>query len=97
MDTSRFSKIKTLHDIKLEKAKLRYELLVAENRLMENFQAIEDMATFSSVFSRIAYGFEIAQNVYARVMDISDRFSSWRRKRKKKKRKDDDYDESDMD
>ena len=88
------SKIKTLHDIKLEKAKLRYELLVAENRLMENFQAIEDMATFSSVFSRIAYGFEIAQKVYSRIMDVSSRFSSWRRKRKKKKNKNND---SDMD
>jgi hypothetical protein len=85
MDSRRFTKIKTLNDIKLEKARLRYELLTIENRLTENLQSIESMASVSSVFSRISYGFEVANNVYQRISDLIAKFRSWRKKKKKKK------------
>lgn len=87
MNRRRLNKIKTLSDIKLEKAKLRYDLLVAENKLSETFETIEAMATFPSFFSRISDGFEIAQTVYIRISRIIERINSWRSKRKKKKRK----------
>ncbi|TVQ08362.1 MAG: hypothetical protein EA361_16685 [Bacteroidetes bacterium] len=87
MDTRRFNKLSSFNDIKLEKERLRYEMLLAENRLMENFHSIENLFTIPSLFSRITYGFEVAQNVYKRIRDLTERFSSWRKKKKNKKRK----------
>ncbi len=95
MDTRRFNKIRTLNDIKLEKERLRYEILIAENRLMENFQSVEDLFSIPSFFSRVTYGFEVAHNVYKRVRDLMEKFGSWRRKKKKKRNKNNEeyYDE----
>lgn len=87
MDKRRFGKLRTLNDIKLEKERLRYEMLIAENRLMENFHSVDKLITLPSVFSRIAYGFEVAQTVYYRFRDVIDKFSSWKKKKKNKKRK----------
>jgi len=86
MDDRRFTKIKTLNDIKLEKARLRYDLLTLENKLTENLKSFESMASVSSFFSRIGYGFEIASTIYQRISDLISRFRSWRKKKKKKKK-----------
>ncbi len=87
MEQRRFSKFRTLNDIKLEKERLRYEMLIAENRLMENFHSINKLITLTPLFSRITYGFQVAQTVYHRFRDIIDKFSSWKKKKKNKKRK----------
>ncbi len=85
MDSNRFNKIKTLNDLKLEKARLRYEVLVAEGRMMENFQSIESLFTLPSILSRIKFGFEVAYNVYEKIRDFSGHFGFWRKKKKRKK------------
>jgi hypothetical protein len=90
MDTRRFNNIKTLNDIKLEKARLRYELLVIENRLNENIQSLKNLASVTSAFSRIGYGFQMAQNAYGRIHTLVSKFRSWRKKKKKKKNESDD-------
>ncbi len=84
MDTRRFNKIKTLNDLKLEKARLRYEVLVSENRMMENFQAIEDLFTLPSLISRIKFGFQVAHNVYKKIRKFSGKFGFGSKKKKRK-------------
>ncbi len=88
MTNSRFKKIKSLNDLKLEKARLRYELLVIENNLNENFKAVEDMASYSALISRITYGFEVGQRVYKKIHQLISWFGSRRKSKKKKKEKD---------
>jgi hypothetical protein len=83
MDTRHFSKIRTLKDIKIEKAKIRYEMLLAENKLMESFGAIQQAFTITTIFSRITQGFHVALNVYHNVRKFMDKI--FRRKKRKKK------------
>lgn len=82
MYLQKFSKIKSLQDIKLEKARLRYEMLVAENRLMENINAIERSFSISSFFSKFTYGFRTAVSVYEKIQKIAGKFSFGRKKKK---------------
>jgi len=84
MDTSRFKKIKTLNDLKLEKARLRYELIVIENNLNENFKAVEDMASYSALISKVTYGFEVGQRIYKKIHQLFSWIGSKRKGRKKK-------------
>jgi hypothetical protein len=67
IDTTRFKNIKTLQDIKLEKARLRYDLLLAENALSENIYAIQQAFSYVSLFSRIADGYAYAQRVVSKI------------------------------
>lgn len=89
MDTSRFKRIKTLKDLKLEKARLRYELLVIENNLSQNFKAVEDMASYSALFSKITYGYEVGQRIYKKFHQLFSWLGSKRKRRKKKNNKED--------
>lgn len=61
IDTHRYRKIKTFQDIRLEKARLRYEALVAENAMMEGFRSLERVFTIFSMARRVSdyvgYGF----------------------------------------
>ncbi len=86
MDQNRFRNIKTLQDIKLEKAKIRYEMLVAENRISENIAGFQELSSLSSFFSRFKYGFRIAQMVFEKFNTYSDKLMFWRKKKKKHKK-----------
>ncbi len=54
INSSRYRKIKTLQDIRVEKARLRYEALVAENAMMEGFRSVERAFTMFSMVRRVS-------------------------------------------
>ncbi|MDX9940610.1 MAG: hypothetical protein RBS53_00165 [Bacteroidales bacterium] len=78
MDTTRFKKIKTLNDIKLEKERLRYEMLAAEHSLHDSLEGIQQTFTMNGLVSRVSTGFLFAQDVYNRFGNI---ISFFRRKK----------------
>jgi hypothetical protein len=84
MDTRRFNKIKTLSDIKLEKARLRYELLILETELNENLSLLRSISTYTSIFARVGYGYTIGKKIYQVIHSLFSKVVSWRKKKKKK-------------
>lgn len=80
MDTSRLKKIRSFNDIKLEKARLRYDMLLVENSLHENLEGVQRLVTMGAFASRITTGVHFAQNVYQRFAG----FLSWFRRKKTK-------------
>ena len=46
--------IRSMKDIRAEKARLRYEALIAETKMMESFRAVERMFTFFSGVRRVS-------------------------------------------
>ncbi|MBW6498361.1 MAG: hypothetical protein K0B09_08245 [Bacteroidales bacterium] len=78
MDTSRFKNIRTFNDIKLEKARLRYDMLLAENSLQENLEGVQRLVTIGAFTSRITNGVHFVQDVYQRFSGII----SWFRRKK---------------
>jgi len=80
MDTSRFKNIKSFNDIKLEKARLRYDMLVAENSLQENLEGVQRLVTMGAIASRVSTGVHFVQDVFQKVSGL---FSWFRRKKSK--------------
>jgi hypothetical protein len=78
MNQSRFKNIRTFNEIKLEKARLRYEMLVAENRLHENLEGVQRIVTMGAFASRISTGVHFVQDVYQRFSGLI----SWFRRKK---------------
>lgn len=80
MDHKQFRHIRNFQDIKLEKARLRYDMLLAENRIMANLNAIQGFVTLAAFFTRFSQGFSVARSVFSR---FSQAFSWVFRKKKK--------------
>jgi hypothetical protein len=91
MNTRRFTRIKTLKDIKLEKARLRYEILIAENALLETMMALQRVVTISTVFSKLGSSFGFAKNVYSGVHNVISKIMFWRKGKSAKDTDHDDY------
>lgn len=70
IDSKRFREIKTLQDIRLEKAKLRYEMLVAENRLIDSLGAVQGLFTASQLLARANEVYAYMQRAYAGVQHV---------------------------
>ena len=64
VNTKRFKRIRTLHDIEMEKARLKYELLLAENRLMEDIDVVRGFFTQSSLFSKASEAISYISSFY---------------------------------
>jgi hypothetical protein len=79
MSSQRFKNIRTLQDIKLEKAKIRYEMLIAENRLMDSFNAVEKLVTIVSFFRRFAAGFAYAQHFISNFHKYLEKLMFWKK------------------
>lgn len=79
IDNKRFREMKTLQDIKLEKAKIRYEMLVVENRLIDSLNSFQGLFTASQLLSRANETYAYIQRVYSGVQ----RFVGWVFRRKK--------------
>lgn len=79
MSSQNFKNIRTLQDIKLEKAKIKYEMLIAENRLMESFNAVEKLVTIVSFFRRFAAGFAYAQHFIGNFHRYLDKLMFWKK------------------
>jgi hypothetical protein len=84
MDTQRFHNIKSLNDLRYEKARLRYEIAALEARLDENLTTLRSVASFASIFSSVGFGFEMVQNAWHRISWVIEKITSWRKKKKKK-------------
>jgi hypothetical protein len=70
IDTERLKKIRTLQDIQLEKAKLRYEMLLAENRLAEDINVIMGVFSMQAFFESASKMFSMAWRVYSGMQNI---------------------------
>lgn len=79
MSSQRFKNIRTLQDIKLEKAKIRYEMLIAENSLMDSINAVEKLFTIVSYFRRFAAGFSYAQHFIRNFHKYIDKLMFWKK------------------
>ncbi len=67
MDMERFRRIRTLHDIKIEKARLRYESLVAENAMMDSVRAVGSLFSLVRYIRKVSAGFGTAFAVASRI------------------------------
>ena len=67
IDSDRLRKITSLQDIKLEKAKYRYESLLAENRLYEHMTGIQNQFTFPLILSKLKDGFAFTHRMFSSV------------------------------
>lgn len=67
MDVSRFKNIRTLQDIKLEKARLRYEMLLAENRLLDDLRVFQGIFTAPALLNRATELFSYTRRAYQGV------------------------------
>jgi len=85
MDISRFKNIRTLNDIKLEKARLRYDMLLAENSLHENLESVQRIFTIGGLITRISNAAKFGQDVYHRIAGV---FSWFRRNKAAEKEED---------
>ncbi|MFN2394515.1 MAG: hypothetical protein ABR597_02390 [Bacteroidales bacterium] len=79
MNYQRFKNIRTMQDIKLEKAKIRYEMMIAENRLMDSFNAIERLVAIASFVKRFAAGYAVAQNFVRNFQYYIEKFMFWKK------------------
>jgi len=66
-DLTRFRQLRNFQDIKLEKSRLRYDMLLAENQLMSSLHAIQGLVTLTSFLSRFAEGFSYAQRILSGI------------------------------
>ncbi len=66
-DLSRFSKIRSFHDIRLEKARLRYEMLASENRLNKSLGATAQKLNPQVLFTQLITGWTIAKGLMRMV------------------------------
>ncbi len=78
--------MRTLQDLKLEKARLKYEMLVAENNLAEDLHAVERVFNFSTTIANFSKGISVARKAYEKLSSLFGKFSG---KKKKKKSKED--------
>jgi hypothetical protein len=79
-------RIKSLEDLKLEKAKLEMEILRTEDQIKGNYREILDALTFRNLFHTITNDFTTTSNVITKVFDVG---KSIFRGKKKKRKKDD--------
>lgn len=83
MSFQRFKNIRTLQDIKLEKAKMKYEMLFAENRLMDSLNAVEKLVTIVSFFRRFAAGISYAQHFIRNFHAYIEKLMFWKKDEEK--------------
>ncbi len=73
--------IKTMDDIRVEKARLRYEALMAEKNLDESLGAFEKLSDFLSNIKRGFAAFQQAYHLFSRMSSwLSRVFSGFKKK-----------------
>lgn len=82
--TESIRNIKSMQDIGVEKARLRYESLIAEKSLADTLQASEKVFTFFSFFRYAADMMRIGYNMFVSMYQVFDRlFGRYTRKKSK--------------
>ncbi len=74
--------IKSLDDIRVEKARMRYEALLAEKNLNESMHAFEKLWTFFSTFKRTVSVFQQAFHLFSRMSSFFGRMFTGFKKQK---------------
>ena len=82
MLTGSLKKIKTLHDLRTEKLRLRYESMRAEDALNDSLHAIERMFTIFTLMQRAGTGFQYAYNMATGISSFFSRIFGKKRKKK---------------
>ncbi len=65
--TERLRDVRTMQDLRVEKARLRYEALMAEKDLSDSLRAVEKVVKFFTLFRRAAGGARYAYGVASRL------------------------------
>ncbi len=79
----RLREVRTMRDLRVEKARLRYEALMAEKDLADSTRAVGKVVTFFTLFRRAAVG---ARYAYGIVSRLSGFFSGLFGKKSRKRR-----------
>lgn len=66
-DLSRLGHIRSFHDIRLEKARLRYEMLASENRLNKSLGATAQKLNPQGLFTQLTTGWTLAKGLIRMV------------------------------
>lgn len=74
--------IKSLEDIRVEKARLKYESLLAESRMMESMRAAGQLFTVVSSLKRVSGGIRTAYSIISRFSRF---ISRWFGRKKEEK------------
>lgn len=76
-------KIRSLEDLKLEKARLEMDILKKENQIQSDYRQILDKLTFRNVIRNIKEDVALTTNVTSKVISVGKKLFG--RKKKKKK------------
>ena len=69
-EINRFKKMRSFQDIKLEKAKLRYEMLLAEKNLVKSLNYTSGLFTIGAIMSRFSRGLNTAVKTYSFITGL---------------------------
>ncbi len=81
MLTNRLKKIKSVHDLRTEKIRLRYEYMRAEESLNDSLYAIENLFTVFSMVRKAGSRLQSAYNIFTTVSGFLNRFFGKKRKK----------------
>lgn len=79
----RLKDVRTMQDLRVEKARLRYEVLMAEKDLSDSLRAVGKVITFFTLFRRVAGGARFAYGVVSRLSGFLTGFFGKKSKKKK--------------
>ncbi len=76
MGNINWHQIRNMQDLRLEKARLRYEVLMAENSLNDSLHSIERLFTVFALIRRASAGFKLAYSMISKASRFMGRLFS---------------------
>ena len=76
-------KIKSLEDLKLEKARLKMDILKQENQIQSDYRQILDRLTFRNVIRNIQEDIALTSNITSKVITVGKKIFGKKKKKKK--------------
>ena len=76
-------KIKSLEDLKLEKARLETDILKKENQIQSDYHQILNRLTLRNVFLRIKEDIALTTDITSKVISVGKRLFGKKKKKKK--------------
>lgn len=81
--THSIGKIKSLEDLKLEKARLEMDILKKQNQIQSDYQQILDRLTLRNVFLRLKEDIALTTNITSKVISVGKKLFGKKKKKKK--------------
>ena len=81
--THNIGKIKSLEDLKLEKARLEMDILKKQNQIQSDYRQILDRLTLRNVFLRIKEDIALTTDITSKVISVGKRLFGKKKKKKK--------------